>query len=555
MATDAATRPADRSIICPSWLKCLLATATGIALALPFLYPQLYLLTWIAFVPLLIATHTSSALNGYLWGFVSGLVFYYLAAYWIADFFSLFKGYSATQSQLAAILFWIYCAQLPALLFASFRCLVNRFQAPAILAFPALVAVFYAHFPMMFPVQLGESQSYFPAALQAISVTGVHGLDAVIALTNLTLAYWTIRWLAHRTLTPSRQNLAAVVVVGLWLAFGVYSHHQWERHQANWASLTIGLVQPNEYPDTGIPPVYRGFSRGHPPEMAMTEHLAANGADLVIWPEARFKGYFSQPHVAEAYRHQIAALGILLLFQDMEPAPTPEGRRQRHFNAVKLLDADGEPAGHYRKVKRVAFGETLPVVEHIQPLRTWLESYLGDFFHEIAAGDLPNEFHANGLSLVPLICYETLFPAFTARGAAIPPSQSQHQSQRILIGLSSNAWFGHTRQPYQHLHTSRLRAVENRLPMVHVMNNGPSAVILPSGRLSFETPFDTAGGFLTEVPLPPAAGSSFFGRYPYGFITMCYILLVALLIRSCLRPAIRSVANRLHQSPDAAVLD
>jgi apolipoprotein N-acyltransferase len=546
---DAAAMSGVSAVRRRSWVNCLLAVVTGLALALPFLYPQLYLLTWVAFVPLLIATHNSRAMNGYLLGFVSGLVFYYVAAYWISDFFSLFKNYSPLQSQLAAIGFWIYCAQLPALLFASFRLLVSRFRAPAMLVFPALVAVFYAHFPMMFPVQLGESQSHFPAALQAIAFTGVHGLDAVIALTNLGLAQWVLQWRSKGALMPPRLTQAAVLVAGLWLSFGVYSNHHWERQQATWPELTVGLVQPNEFPDTGIPPVYRGFSRGYPPEMAMTEHLIANGAELVIWPEARFKGYFSQPQVPPAFQHHIAALGVPLLFQDMEPAPTPEGRRRRHYNAVKLLDAAGQPAGHYRKIKRVAFGESLPVIEYIQPLRTWLESYLGDFFHEIAPGDLPNELQVDGLTLVPLICYETLFPAFTARAAA------QGGSQRVLVGLSSNAWFGYTRQPYQHLHTSRLRAVENRTPMVHVMNNGPSAVILPSGKLSFETPFDVAGGFLAQVPLRPDTGVSFFARYPYAFLGGCYILIVILLIRSFLQSAIRSVASRNHQSQGATRLD
>lgn len=59
----------------------------------------------------------------------------------------------------------------------------------------------------------------------------------------------------------------------------------------------------------------------------------------------------------------------------------------------------------------------------------------------------------------------------------------------VLIGLSSNGWFGDTVQPYQHVNASILRAVENRLPFVHVLNNGPSVVVLPNGRVVFQSQF------------------------------------------------------------------
>jgi apolipoprotein N-acyltransferase len=50
------------------------------------------------------------------------------------------------------------------------------------------------------------------------------------------------------------------------------------------------------------------------------------------------------------------------------------------------------------------------------------------------------------------------------------------------------------------MNASILRAVENRLPFVHVMNNGPSVVVLPNGRVLFQSQFREAGGYLVDVP-------------------------------------------------------
>ena len=68
----------------------------------------------------------------------------------------------------------------------------------------------------------------------------------------------------------------------------------------NLATVTVGIVQPNEAPSLARPAIFPGYSLAYPPEMAMTERLAQAGAELVVWPETRYKGYFDQPHVQNA---------------------------------------------------------------------------------------------------------------------------------------------------------------------------------------------------------------------------------------------------------------
>ncbi len=506
----------------PTWLRLLLASASGIGLALPYVYPALFPLAWIAFVPVLLLVQQCSPRAAYGWGLVVGLWCYYLATHWITDFLYILKGYGPLRAQLLSLLFWFYCAQLLGLLLLLLRWLQLRLALSPLLVFPPLAAVLFSQFPMLFSVQLGDSQVLFPLALQGIAYTGVYGLDAMIALCNVLIAQYLWQLLGGGRWRPHWHLCLGLLLLATWFGYGGFSLRAWDQTLTQWPTRQLGLVQPNEYPDTGTPNVYAGYSRAWPPEMAMTELLVAQGAELVIWPETRFKGYFARPHVAAAYQHHVARLGVPLLFQDMEPAPAIEGRRRRHHNTVLALDAQGQEVGHYRKIKRIPFGEALPGMDQAPALRRWLEAYLGDFFHEIIAGEHQVQMQLGDLQLAPLICYETIFPRFSAQALG-PPAPGQ-----VLVAMSSNAWFGESRQPYQHFNASALRAVENRTVLVHAMNNGPSGVVLPSGRIATLTPINTAGGYLVTVPVAPASQRSLFNRYPHWFLITCCGLLGAL---------------------------
>ena len=95
----------------------------------------------------------------------------------------------------------------------------------------------------------------------------------------------------------------------------------------------------------------------------------------------------------------------------------------------------------------------------------------------------------------------------------------------MLVGLSSDGWFGSTLQPYQHINSSILRAVENRLPFVHVLNNGPSIVAMPNGEVIFTTDANQAGGYIVDVPYHRNTQGSFFSHYPNLFINTVYFVL------------------------------
>lgn len=519
--------PIDKQL--STWHQDLLALLSGILLSLSFLDAQYYIFAWFAYLPLLIAINKASLLRSYCLGLVSGLAFAISAGYWVVDFLMLSKGYGLSLSILWSCIFWFYCAQLSALTALGFQYLKQRSAVHEFILFPLIVVTLYAVFPMLFTVHLGESQSQFLSAIQAIEFTGVYGLDAIIALSNIIL-FSLVNGLCIRQEKPmSWLFLLAVVPIAVWFIYGMVAMQKWDTQIEQSNTIRIGIVQPNEAPSLEKSAAYPGYSRAYPPEIEMTERLSKAGAELVIWPEAKYKAYLDRQYVAKAYQHQLKELKIRLIFQDIEHMQAAKlAATTLQYNTAVMINEMGQELGRYQKMKRIPFGEYVPFVSGIPLFRTWVEGFFGKFLNEMEGGKTHQIFKDKKINIIPLICYEVMFPEFVAEAVSYSSSDSELGS--LLVGLSSNGWFGVTRQPFQHVNASILRAVENRIPLVHAVNNGPSIVALPTGEVIFRSDFHRAGGYLVDVPDSGSSRGSYYSQHPKQFIFSVYAMLVLVII-------------------------
>ncbi len=127
----------------------------------------------------------------------------------------------------------------------------------------------------------------------------------------------------------------------------------------------------------------------------------------------------------------------------------------------------------YDKHHLVPFGEFIP------PFLRWftdmMQIPLGDF----SRGTLAQPPWAlKGQRIAANICYEDLFGeelAASFADAALAPT--------MLVNLSNIGWFGDTVAIDQHLHISRLRALELGRPMLRATNTGATAVIDHRGQV------------------------------------------------------------------------
>jgi apolipoprotein N-acyltransferase len=165
--------------------------------------------------------------------------------------------------------------------------------------------------------------------------------------------------------------------------------------------------------------------------------------------------------------------GTVLITGSVRAPDVPPGTRiTRAYNSIYVIDHDGNVLSVYDKLHLVPFGEFLP-------LQDWMEKIGFEQLTRVQGGFIPGTRRRsmevpNAPRMLPLICYEAVFPGDVVEGNDRPG---------WIVNLTNDGWFGISTGPYQHLQQARLRAIEQGLPLVRAANTGISAVIDPLGRV------------------------------------------------------------------------
>ena len=118
---------------------------------------------------------------------------------------------------------------------------------------------------------------------------------------------------------------------------------------------------------------------------------------------------------------------------------------------------------------------------------------------------------------LPLICYESIFSGAIFSGAG----DGAEERTQFMLNLTNDGWFDNSIGPEQLFQHARLRAVEHGIPMVRVANTGKSAIVGPTGRLSFVMEPGETG--VIDATLPNRLAPTFFSRYP----NLAFLLILA----------------------------
>jgi apolipoprotein N-acyltransferase len=284
-------------------------------------------------------------------------------------------------------------------------------------------------------------------------------------------------------------------------------------------ALKVALVQGN---------VPQDLKFGVAVPQALTDYrkaLLANTADFIALPETalpvladnlpeHFWGELKQ-HFAQ--NQQLALIGIPM----REAGPTAQG--QLTNSAMALMPSATDANYRYDKHHLVPFGEFVPLMFRwfVDLMRIPLGS-----FGRGALGQPLLEF--KGERIATNICYEDLFGEELAQNFSDP----QH-SPTLMINLSNIAWFGNTVAIDQHLHISRVRAMELGRPMLRATNTGATAIIDAQGVVTHRLASGVQGVLSGEVKgvhselTPYTQWASKLGLFPMWFLGFAAVFTVA----------------------------
>ncbi len=229
-----------------------------------------------------------------------------------------------------------------------------------------------------------------------------------------------------------------------------------------------------------------------------------------IWPETALPVDLANDSARRAVVAAALPERSVLLTGSVRFSGGAEGAQQPRNSLLAISDA-GELLAAYDKVRLVPFGEYMPL-RWLLPFEK-LAQGRGDF----ARGPGPVTVSVPGVPpFQPLICYEAIFPGWTAKNGAA--------RAQWLLNVTNDAWFGRSSGPYQHFQMARTRAVERGLPLVRAANTGISAVVDPLGRVTARLGLDETGFLDAALPAPLVTGT------PYSRFGEAIVLAMAMLV-------------------------
>jgi apolipoprotein N-acyltransferase len=389
---------------------------------------------------------------------------------------------------------------------------------PRILAFAAGLTVaewLRGHVLTGFPWNsFGQALASMPAIAQTASMIGLWGLTLITLVTLASPAT-----LADPPEATKRPWLMPAISVVLLLALaGVGLHRLTTTDAATVTGVRLRIMQPNLPQDEKFKPsakqkvldLYKSVSdRATGPDARGVRDVTH-----LIWPESAFPFFLERDADALAQIADMLPPGVVLITGAARIEDARGGQsRPKVFNSIRVLGDDGAILSTYDKVHLVPFGEFLP-------LQNFLEGLGLQQLTRVRGGFTPGAARQT-LSIprlppaAPLICYEVIFPGQV---------QSEGTRPAWLLNVTNDAWFGRTPGPHQHFAQSRLRTIEEGLPLVRVANNGISAVVDPLGRIVRSLPLGAEG--VIDSGLPRAIEPTIYARLGDAPTLFAVLLLV-----------------------------
>jgi len=451
--------------------KLILPLLSGLLLGLSYPPFNFGFFAWIALIPLFYSiSKEEKVINKAFFGFLSSFSSNLIILNWM--------GLNSGTSALVAIISYLSLSLYLTIFWVAFIISIHFIPKKMELFLIPISWIFFVEFlrnigPLAGPwMNLSLTQSEYIRIIQLASIE-VHAISFIVICFNLIL----YRVLIERNTVFLKYF---IVILCSILLFGNYHvNKQNNRSVEKLVNLSIG--QPSIFPDEKWNPNLRLRN------LAIMDSLLTKSleekADIIIWPEVAVTSFLAN-NSYDRIRYQNKLSGAYLI-TGIPERKTIDGINQ-NFNSSIILKPDGS-YDTYQKIFLVPFAEYVPF------FKNWITKMnqfddIGSFY----PGSEYKIFNINDFKASILICYDSSSPN-------IVETMVDNGAEMIFI-ITNDSYVGQF-MPYQHFQLARLRAVEQRVPIIQSANTGISGVILPSGKILYRSKLNERIVHTMEVPL------------------------------------------------------
>jgi len=519
----------------------ILACISGVLQVLIFPTPSLYPLCWFAFAPLLVAICrarepetlqlpktlggdlvAASAGQGFLLGYIAGIIWYAGTCYWVYYVMHVYGGIAAPLSVGILILFCLYLALYHGLFGLLLALAAGRKISTgprALLVAPFLwVAVELARSRITgFPWDLLGTVQVDNISLGRIAkFTGVYGLSFEIMLVNAAFAAaFLVRRDRRQTMLAAAIVAAAVLQATRWVA----SPPLPADHAAVLVQENVPILDSSQWTPQYFDSTLRDLADIS--LQARQEQGASPSPGLVVWPESPAPFYVNDANFRNAVSEIARRANAYVITGSLGTANNPDQQPATLYNSAALIAPTGAWMARYDKIHLVPFGEYIPFRQFL-----FFAEKLTREVGEFGRGTSRRPFDVGNYRIGTFICYESVFPdevrQFARNGAD------------VFVNISNDEWYGESGAFGQHLLQARMRAVENGRWLLRSTNTGVTASIDPDGRIVARAPRNVRTAL--QAPFGLVRDTTFYTRHGDWFAYACVIIsVIALVVRFRIR--------------------
>ena len=470
---------------CNKRTRFLWLALSGILTGLTLVFTKVGFLEWITLIPvgavlLQRASDKSIRLRSlYLDGFVFFYAYYLVCYHWFTYLYPLefVEGMTEGAALAVVIVAWFGLSLLQSLMGGLVFVMAgvifkNRICEKRSILKPFLAAGLWAVFEWSQTIgwwgvpwgRLPIGQSEYVVGLQNASLFGSYFVTFMLVAVNFLLAYIVIN--------TAKVKLGLILASALLVfqyasgALLYFSSDIIEGERIKVACIQGNVSSSEKWDPESMEKTLEVYTR-------YTAEAAAEGAELVIWPETAIPYDISTTHIyyADMFADMAKKNGIYILV-----GTYVKDDADNSLNSLVCFTPEGRQLDTvYSKRHLVPFGEYVP----LRPLIETLIPPLAELVlssEDIYAGEGAQIIETNeGVALGGLICFDSIYEELTL--------ESVREGAELICLSTNDSWFIDSAALDMHNAQAQLRAIESGRYIARAANTGISTVINPRGEV------------------------------------------------------------------------